>query len=694
MWGCPRVMLDNPIIFAMSIRRYTLVLMFMMFCWASFAQQDSVSMYLGIDDVEVTAPRKIVSYDDYTGNISVNMDELNGVPRIGGAVDVLRLLQYTPGVAATQEGNTSLYVRGGDSGQSMVLINEAPLYSPSHLLGLFSTLNTPHLSGLTLYKTSVPAMYGSSSAAIIDVRTRRYVPEGVTLEGNVGLIESDAALQVPIGERFALFASARHSYSSWLTHRLASNATIKYNFGDYGVGAVADLGRAGRLVMNTHFNSDNAAIDVMMFNSYGMLKWWNGLGTISLDTQLVDNVAMSNMVYGSIYDNLLQSNVISHQYNIKAGVSDFGYKGRVSVDLEDVDVEAGVNYSFRRVLPQYINDISGSLVGDCAVENSSEVALYSSVKWLLNSYLHVDAGLRLSMFVNDRVWVYPEPRIKIDVPISPELRFWASYNFMSQYLQLVPQSNMSFATDFYMTSSKNIPPQLSHNFSLGYGQQALSGRLCWSAELYYRYMLNVIEYNSFLFDILMGLGNNHTNMLHSGRGESYGIETNISYSIPKLNVQLNYALSRSLRQFDDINKGMTFLASSDRTHNLSLLTTYKPTPRWTLSATFTYATGAPYTTTESIAISANSFIKEFGPYNGSRLPDIHHLDLSATYWFKSKRLKQNGINLSVYNVYAHRNPILTSWAVSLSNDPLAVSIKEKHHYIYTIIPSISWTFKF
>jgi hypothetical protein len=667
----------------------------MMFCWAAYAQQDSVSMYVGIDDVEITAPRQIVSYANYTGNISVNMDELNGVPRVGGAIDVLRLLQYTPGVAATQEGNTSLYVRGGDSGQSMVLINETPLYSPSHMLGLFSTLNTPHLSGLTLYKTSMPASYGSSSAAIIDVRTHRYVPQKITLEGNIGLIESDGALQLPIGNRFALFASARHSYSSWLTHRLASNATINYNFGDYGVGAVTDLGRAGRLVMNTHFNSDNAAIDVMMFNSCGMLKWWNGLGNISLDTELSESVTMANMVYGSIYDNLLMSNIISHQYDIKAGLSDFGYKNKFSIDLEDVDIEAGANYSFRRVVPQYISDISGfSASDDRVVENSSEIALYSSVKWLVHQNLSIDAGLRLSMFVNDRVWVYPEPRIKIDVPLSPELRLWASYNFMSQYIQLVPQSNMSFATDFYITSSKHLPPQLSHNFSLGYGQHALSGRLSWSAELYYRYMLNVIEYNSFLFDILMGVGNNHINMLHSGRGESYGIETNIAYNSSKFNVQLNYTLSRSVRQFDDINNGMSFFASSDRTHNLSLLSTYKPTPRWTFSATFTYATGAPYTEHKAVYISANTFIKELGSYNGKRLPDIHHLDLSVTYWFKSKRFKQNGINLSIYNVYAHANPILTSWTVMLHDDPLSVSISEKHHYLYTIVPSISWTFKF
>ena len=687
-------MLDSPIIFVMLKPRYILSTIFVLFCCAAYAQEDSVTMHLGIDDVDVVAERDLITYSDYTGDISINIEELNGVPRIGGSIDVLRLLQFTPGVAATQEGNTSLYVRGSDSGQSMVMINEAPLYSPSHLLGLFSALNTPHLSGLTLHKSSVPAMYGSSSAAIIDVRTHRFVPNDITLEGNVGLIESDAALQLPIGERFSLFASARHSYSSWLTHRLASNATIKYNFGDYGLGAVADLGRAGRLVMNTHFNDDTAAIDVMMFNSHGRLKWWNGLGSIALETDLGDRLSMSNILYSSIYDNVMQSNIMSNSYDLRAGISDFGYKNRFVLDLEDVDIDAGFNYAFRSVVPQYIDDISGLNLKGRIEEWSSELSLYSSVKWRAHRYLHLDAGLRISAFVNSRVWVYPEPRIKLDVPIMPELRFWACYNFMSQYIQLVPQSNLSFATDFYITTSDYVPPQLSHNFSLGYGQQIASGALCWSIEMYYRYMLNTIEYSSFLFDILMGVGNNHTNLLHVGRGESYGVETNISYNSRLLDVQLNYALSRSVRQFEDINMGLPFLANSDRTHNLSLLATYKPMPRWTFAATFVYATGAPYTKSESVMIAGNSFIKEFGAYNGSRMPDMHHLDLSATYWFKSRRFKQNGLNISIYNVYAHENPVLTSWAVKLQNKPFVITISEKHHYLYTIVPSISWTFKF
>ena len=148
-----------------------------------------------------------------------------------------------------------------------------------------------------------------------------------------------------------------------------------------------------------------------------------------------------------------------------------------------------------------------------------------------------------------------------------------------------------------------------------------------------------------------------------------------------------------MRQFEDINFGNPYPANSDRRHNLSMLATWQPSPRWSLSATFIYATGAPYTATKGVYISGNAFLKEYGAYNNGKLPDLHHLDLSATYWFKRSHDKHSGINISVYNIYAHKNPLMVSWKITVDEDK-SIHIKENMHILYTIMPSISWTFKF
>ena len=656
-----------------------------------YAQQDSITLHYSVDDIVVSARQQVMSTPDKSGNISINMSALQDMPRFAGAVDIVKLLQFTPGVMATQEGNTSLYVRGGDSGQSRILINGVPLYSPSHLLGLFSVLNSAHLSGLTLYKSGIPASYGSSTASVTDIRTHAYIPKKLSVEGNAGAIESDAAVQIPIAENFGLFLSARHSYTSWITDLIpVEKATMQYDFGDYGVGLVGDLGKVGRLLVNTHFNSDMTKAFVQSYSSDGDLSLWNSLGNITLESAIGKSITMRNTLYSSIYDNFLDVSVTSNRYGVSAGVESYGASNLTTIDLNAINLTTGINYEYRRVRPQYIVAEGEDNSGTAPLELTHEAAIFANANYRTLNHIDLNTGVRLSLFKHDRVWCYPEPRISISAPITATMRAWASYDMMVQYLLLAPQSNMSFATDFYVSSSSKTPPQLSHNLSLGISDSR--NNLRYSVELYYRYMDNAIEYDTSVFEVLTG-ENSYTSHLYSGRGESYGIESNIGYTTSTYDIELNYTLSRSIRQFDDINGGKPYPAHSDRRHNLSLFTSWRPSPRWSLAATFVYATGAPYTATKGILIAGNNFLKQYGSYNGGKLPALHHLDLSATYWFKRTRDKHSGINISIYNVYAHKNPIMISWDVSI-DDNKRIHISEKEHTVYTIMPSISWIFKF
>ena len=657
------------------------------------AQQDSLGTSYNIDDVVVATRRQAISSPDNHGNVSLNMEALNIMPRIGGSVNALKLLQYTPGVTAVEEGNTAMYVRGSDIGQCITLLNGAPVYSPSHLIGIFSVFNSAHLSGITLYKSGIPAMYGSASSSILSVRTHRYIPSLTKVTANIGLIESDIAVQLPIKNKFALFTTARHSYVSWLTkHILNKNYSVKYEFGDYGIGFVADVGKVGRLTMNTHFNNDVTTANILIYNSKGNLKWWNALATLSLDTQINDKISLTNTIYSSLYDNTLQLNIISSNLSVLSKVQEYGVKSLANLNLEKIDFSAGVNYSLRRILPQGIRITNWVNPKTALIEDSHESALFANSAWRANDHFELEMGIRLSFYNHQKLWCYPEPRVMLSVPINPTSRFWAGYNRLAQYVLLVPQSNMSFATDFHIGASEDTPPQLSHNISLGYSQTILNNTLNWSTELFYRKMNNAIEYESNILTLINGDKNNDSR-LHRGIGEAYGIETSIGYNDSRFELQLNYTLSKSLRQFDQLNDGMAFAANSDRRHNVAFIASYKYSPRWTFSTSFIYASGAPYTATKALYISGNAIIKEVSSYNGARLPDLHHLDVSATYWLKCRKLKYSGINLSIYNVYAHKNPNMISWDVKFGNNE-TIRLKERYHTLYSILPSVSWVMKF
>ena len=678
---------------AIMYQRILLTLMLILSPLFVHAQQDSVSIFSNIDDVIVVTQHQAASLPDEHGNISLNMEAVNIMPRIGGAVNAFKLLQYTPGVTAVEEGNTAMYVRGSDVGQCITLLDNAPVYSPSHLLGIFSIFNSAHLSGMTLYKSGIPAMYGSSSSSILAVRTHRYIPAKMQITANIGLVESDVALQLPIGKKFALFSTARHSYATWLTKQISDKKTVLgYAFGDYGVGFVADVGKAGRLAMNTHFNNDAAKMNISTYSSDGNLNWWNALATLTLETPLNKGITLTNTVYSSLYDCHLRLDITSSNISILSKVQDYGFKSMANINAGPFNFCTGINYSFRRILPQNINIQYLPNSKNASFEKNHEAAIFANTKWCKNEHLEVEVGLRMSLYNNNRLWVYPEPRIMVSVPINSSMRLWAGYNKMVQYILLVPQSNMSFATDFYIGASEQTPPQLSHNFSLGYTQAAINNTLSWSAELFYRRMKNAIEYEANILNLINDANNNNSQLYH-GKGEAYGLETSIGYHDRLFDIQLCYTLSKSLRHFEKINNGRAFAANSDRRHNISFMASYKFSPRWTFSSSFIYASGAPYTATKALYISGNAVLRELGPYNGARLPDLHHLDISATYWIKNRNLKSSGINLSIYNIYAHKNPTMLSWDVKVK-DSGTIHVKERYHTLYTILPSLSWVVKF
>ena len=665
--------------------------------YAAYGQQDSVAMSIDVEQITIKGDKRVVSEADRYGNITINTKQLFSMPRVAGSVDIVRALQYSPGVVTSNDGDTSIYVRGGDAGQNLTLLNNAPVYSPSHLFGFFSVFNSAHLSGATFLKSSMPAQYGSALSSVLDIRTNLYVPPKFGIEGNVGLIESDLAFQIPLGKKSAIYLSARHSYISWLVKAISKiDMSIMYEFGDCGLTYVQELGKLGKLVVNTHLNNDIADANLSLYDSTARMQWWDSTSSAILTTPLGSDVKMENTIYGTVFSSKFGVNLIGHTFSAPTGVIDIGFKHCTRWCRDKFELSGGVDYAYRRIQPQnIISSLAPQQSANSTMQLTHEAALFVSGLYKPWRHLEIDAGVRFSMYsIKSKEFYDIEPRVVVAVPFRRDIRIWAAFNKNAQYLQLIPQSNASFATDFYMGSTEAHKPLQSYSASLGYSHSVLDKQLRWSVELFYRQMYNVLEFDSRL-TAMLSTNYNINNYIYSGVGEAYGAEFMISYSHPKVDMQAHYTLSRSIRRFKELNQGKPFAASSDRPHNLSVTAAYRPTKWLTVSSTFLYATGGAYTAPTAIQTVGGGFLKEYGAYNGARLPDYHRLDLSVTFWIKSKHLQRNGINLSVYNVYLRRNPMLLSWNIEEDKErPGVYHIKEASPALFEILPSISWTFKF
>ena len=124
-----------------------------------------------LESITVTAKpgsRNVSSTD--MGTITVTPGEISNVPVLFGEQDILKTMQLLPGISETGEGFSGFFVRGGDPGQNLVLLDEAPVYNASHLLGFFSVFNSDAINNVKLIKGAAPPEYGGRVSSFMDIR--------------------------------------------------------------------------------------------------------------------------------------------------------------------------------------------------------------------------------------------------------------------------------------------------------------------------------------------------------------------------------------------------------------------------------------------------------------------------------------------------------------------------------------------
>ncbi|RYY14326.1 MAG: carboxypeptidase-like regulatory domain-containing protein, partial [Cytophagaceae bacterium] len=68
----------------------------------------------------------------------LDIRQIAKVPVLFGEKDVIKTMTLLPGIKSAGEGSSGFVVRGGSVDQNLILLDEAPVYNASHLLGFFS----------------------------------------------------------------------------------------------------------------------------------------------------------------------------------------------------------------------------------------------------------------------------------------------------------------------------------------------------------------------------------------------------------------------------------------------------------------------------------------------------------------------------------------------------------------------------
>ncbi|MFT5737250.1 MAG: hypothetical protein ACI9SG_001598, partial [Maribacter sp.] len=286
----------------------------------------------------------------------------------------------------------------------------------------------------------------------------------------------------------------------------------------------------------------------------------------------------------------------------------------------------------------------------------------------------------------------PEARISARYLIKPDLSIKASFNNSYQFLHTLSNNTTVSPIDTWKLSDLNIAPQQGYQASLGIYKNFKEYEL--SLEGYYKIMDNVLDFKT---GANLFLNENVETEVLQGDGKAYGVELLLKKNKGDFNGWLSYTYSRSLYRFDSefseerINNGDFFASNFDKPHDVSLITNYKFSRRYSVSANFVYQTGRPVTYPIGTFRFNNADFVAFSNRNEFRIPDFYRLDLGFNIEgnHKKNKLAHSFVTISMYNVLGRNNPYSVFFVTDNGE------VKALQSSIFAIpIPSITYNFKF
>lgn len=666
------------------------------------------------EEIVVKADKEDVVLEEAgVGTIKINVKKLETLPVFFGEKDILKSVQLLPGISAASEGSTGLVVRGGKPDQNLILLDEAIVYNPSHFLGFFSVFNSDALKDLTVYKGGIPARYGGRASSVLDIYMKNGNKKKFGLSGGLGLISSRLTFEGPIvKDKGSFIISGRATYLDLLLRTFDNE-----RFGDLGLGfwdlnlkVNYSFGTKDRLFISGYAGRDNFGFGAFGLNygNYTVTARWNH----TFNEKLFANTSFffSDYYYGY---NIGRA---GNNFVIEAGIRDFALKQDYSLYSSPKHTwRFGFNATYHQFQPSQLrseNDNITNLIAER--QHGIESAAYIGHEWKITDKLKAVYGLRLSMFnqvgpgdvftfnedndivdtttysLLENVQTYGgiEPRVALTYELDENTALELGYHRIYQYVHLLSNSNAGIPNDIWVPSTQNILPEIADQVSLGIKRSFFGDKLNVSLEGYYKNLQNQVDYENGA-DIL--LNPRIEAQVLNGRGWSYGGELFVQTNIGNFNGWVSYTLSRTMYQFDEINRGNPYPARQDRTHDIAIVGTYELKKRWVFSASWIYQTGNAVTLPSGKYQINGQTINYFTERNGQRFPDTHRLDLAVTFRNKPTKKFQSSFTVGVYNAYNRYNPYFIDFRES-EDDPNRIEAVQ--FSLFGIVPTVTWNFSF
>lgn len=617
------------------------------------------------------------------GRIDVNMQQLKYVPLFLGEQDVFKYFQILPGVTGGKEGSSELNIRGGSSDQTLILLDDVPIYNQNHAMGFVSIFNGDALGGAELYKGGVPATIGGRLSGFASMTTRNGNRNEHRQSLSVGTLTVSGLAEGPIKDKGSYIVSARyftpHMLLNILYPIIGQNTRTTYMFYDVTGKISYDLNPKNTLSLAVYTGTD--ALNVRMTDEATVFNEGKGdYDSMKSDSRMAFNwnVITSAFKLRSIFKNGtylnstlyysgVKNNFISEYSNdcesinayakLKSAIDEFGIKSVAQKTIGNSELRYGVTANAQGVTPKdYMSEGNGgkNVVNNGTINLFSAAVFFDNIQSVGKWGFHY--GLRLPLYYNgDKISYNYEPRLGLSLDYNVKNSFFISYDRHTQSIFSLNKQFNGFPVDFWFPY-RNNKIQVSNQISGGWKYKPIS-ELFVSIEGFYKTMDNLV-FISNEDAMLKGMGG-----YKMGKGNSYGGELIVQYTGKTVSVILSYAQTKSQRTVD----GRAFDFVYDIPVNINLFAKYEVSKTGddtqTASININYHTGLPYIFSNEVYPALN-----FGDrylrvaannpqYPNTRLVDYFRIDINYSFERKLKNGKRVW-QLSLLNASNHFNPYM------------------------------------
>lgn len=647
----------------------------------------------------VVKAKKTTEIEQFAGAESISMKEVKRLPLFMGEPDIIKAVQQQNGIKTITDGASFYYVRGGNFDQNLVLLDEAPIYSPSHLMGLTSVINGDIIKDTKLYKGHFPVKYSGKIASIMDITSKDGNNKSFNATGGISAMGVRLMLEGPIlKNKISFMVSAR---KSWI--ELFKKA-IDFSPAYYDVNAKLhyNVNAKNKIYLSFYHGADHFSVPDPKFSA----KWNNILASLRWNhlysTKTFANTSFVFNTFGSTTD------FEKTKTSFRSKIFEYRAKHQITHYINNKHkINGGIKIGYHIFEPGKLNN--NSL--DMGKKQMLNINGFVGHRWKIIPALTIDYGINLNLtsalgktklYTLDHLynvidttqnkggiyknWFGIEPRINVQYQINKKHKIFASYARMQQFVHsLYPFQNDYDMLKMWIPVSNNVKPLISDIVSIGYNLAIENFGA--NIETYYKHIQNQLDYTPYP-DVLTPT---YEKDLRSGNVNAYGVEVSLGYKTKKWGVKADYSYSKAMIKNPSINNGKSYVARYDIPHQINLTAHYTLFKRLTFSAFWKYSTGKPFTLPVSTQLlnGGNTIVPLFGNIHNARFSDYHRLDLMISYKHKKLFKRWEGtINAGIINAYGRSNPVAVHY--NYNNNRM----KPNTEVIYRFLPILSYNFKF